>query len=167
MHYERQYNLLYVLEQNEQAAENKGIMRAISTSPKNFEISYRNILVYDIPKDLLMPIFKDGELKKDETVHLMLFERNIENGQLFCESNLNITPLNNFQIQRELNENLLIETRIGNKHKLWTSDKWGFEKHIIAEFDKDSYWHLDAFNAVLHLFSQDSSGKLLIKNLEW
>jgi hypothetical protein len=176
MYYEHQYNLLYIFEskQKTSAAESEkrsfwGNFGGESYSKSSSEHKVDNLLIYDIPKDMQLWYFQDGELGKNESVQHILYEQDVNDttGTAIFDGTAAWVVQNNREVERAVSDKLLVLTADAKKCRIWTSDKWGIDKKVIAEFDSDAAWHLDVFNGVIRVLERDEKTGLNIRNFEW
>jgi len=159
--FDRAYNLMYLLTGTE----------SFSTKWNPYDISYTNIIVYDIPKELQLELFKEAELEENEVILELFFEQYYDTVQhkMKCVGN-GAKIVNNFNLEeRTIAEQILIVT-IATKSKqkrFWLSDKWGFDKRCIKIVDLQTDWQLDVYNRRLQFFEYDESGNLQLNTIEY
>jgi len=175
MYYERQYNLLYLFESKQSKATANSETRSFwgnfgsSSYSQSAEHGADNLLVYDIPKDIKIWIFQEGELNKNEKLQQILFEQAVDETAktVVFEGTALWSVLNNHGVERVVSDKLFVVTGDGKKNRIWVSDKWGISKKMIAEFGVDAAWHIDVFNSAIRLFERDEKTGLSIRNFEW
>ncbi len=149
--FHRQYNLLYFL----------------GRKPDN-------ILIYDIPKNMQLWLFKEGELYEGEIISNLIFENYYDERQkmlsyiAFDDSRV----VSNYHIdKREPSENLILTTFYQEKleERIWLIDPWGFEKRFLASISvgMNSSWQIDTFNQTIRVFDEAKNGEYFIQNFDY
>lgn len=176
MYFERQYNLMYILSNPEDGEEKSGgggfWSKKGSVGRKSGGNQYHNILLYDIPKDLQIWLFKPGELSEDEYVSNLVFELFYEkkHSNMVFSIHAGNCVVNNFDIeQRPVSDRLLIATYSEAKEetRLWLTDKWGFEKQVFATLKKGAFWQLDTYNSMVRIFEKKENGQFKVQNFDY
>ena len=109
-------------------------------------------------------LFKTGELADKEYVANLVFEvyYNQEHHNMEFAMHAGNIVANNFNLEaRPVSDKLLICTAIENEAgtRLWISDKWGFEKRVLATLSEDAFCQLDVYNSVVRVFEKEKNGQ--------
>ena len=176
MYFERQYNLVYIFSNPEDDEKSGtgggGFWGKRSSVSKSAAAQYQNILIYDIPKELQLWFFSPGELAEDEFVSNLVFEQHYDDKykNMAFSSHIGPVVVNNFDLmQRPVSDRIMVLTTSESKSqsKLWISDKWGFEKKVLASIAKESFWQIDAYNAVVRVMEKEKNGQFNIQSFDY
>jgi hypothetical protein len=167
--YEQQYNLCYL--SIHPMIEEKGFLSSKKTLDPNQTV---NIAVYDIHSRTTTYLFEKG-LESETIVDFVFEERYDEARQVICYNDSahfqKIGIRNNKKIvQRALANRVWVLTEQASAskktYKLWSFEKKGSAKRLIAEFDENTFCRMDVWNQRIRLLKYGSD-KVEIQDFEY
>jgi hypothetical protein len=160
--YDRQFNRLYVSIPVSKKSGNlfKSVVQESS--------AVQNIAIYDILSRRTRYLFE--EVVAESVISHLLFEESFDSKSGWMAFNRSSSHIQNNEAipEREPANRLFVcqHLPVSKKRLLWTFQKDGDGKRLVAEMEEHTDWFLDVFNQKIRLIKRQE-GKVEIQDFDW